>query len=201
MCFPLAVQEWIYRDYLSSFTLGCSMVDRVHDVWCFMLWIAGKCVLWKQISPNLSGELRTWKDTWKLHSDRRLHACSLSHLAYWAFMFTPEGCSTYYAVYVIRRAFLSSDKEVGLKWHVFGLVGSVSHSGVRFFVWFSSLSHGPSDDYQCHMHVLNGSMFVCMKAWADHGLGCSVAQGCGGWCHGDLSNDFAGNTSKLLYSI
>lgn len=163
-----------------------------------MLWIAGKCVLWKQFSLNLS-ELRMWKDAWKLHSNRRLHACSLSHLAYWAFMFTAEGSSTYYAVYVIRRVFLSSDKELGLTWHVFGLVGSVSHTGVRFAVWFSSLSRGPSDGYQHHMHVLNGLMFVCMKDWADDGLGCSAAQGCGGWCHGDLPSDFAGNTSRLLY--
>lgn len=111
-----------------------------------------------------------WKDAWKLHNNRRLHACSLSHLAYWAFMFTAEGSSTYYAVYVIRRAFLSSDKELGLKWHVLGLVGSVSHTGVRFAVWFSSLSRGPSDGYQHHMHVLNGLMFVCIKARADHGL-------------------------------
>lgn len=49
-------------------------------------------------------------------------------------MFTAEGSSTYHAVYVIRRVFLSSDKELGLTWHVFGLVGSVSHTGVRFAV-------------------------------------------------------------------
>lgn len=141
---------------------------------CDILWIAGKCVLWKQISLNLSGELRTWKDATeeegKLQSNRRLHACSLSHLAYWAFMFTAEGSSTYYGVYVIRRAFFSSDKELGLKWHVFGLVGPVSHTGVRFAVWFSSLSRGPSDGYQHYMHVLKELMFVFMKAWADHGL-------------------------------
>lgn len=49
-------------------------------------------------------------------------------------MFTAEGPSTYYAVYLIKRAFLSSGKELGWKWHVFGLVGCGTHSGVRFAV-------------------------------------------------------------------
>lgn len=49
-------------------------------------------------------------------------------------MFAAEGCSTYCAVYLIDSASLSSGKELGLKWHVFGLVGSVAHGGVRFAV-------------------------------------------------------------------
>lgn len=57
-------------------------------------------------------------------------------------MFTAEGSSTYYAVYVIRRAFLSSDKELGLKWHMFGLVGSVSYTD---FLVISDFFRGPSD--------------------------------------------------------
>lgn len=133
-----------------------------------MLWIAGKCVLWKQISPNLSGKLRTWKDAWKLHSNRLLHACSLSHMAYWALMFTAKGCSTYYVVYLTKRAFLSSGKELGLKWHVFGLVSYVTYSDVRVAVWFFSLSCGPPDGYRRHLHVLNGLMFECTETWADH---------------------------------
>lgn len=156
------------------------------------------------LETNLSKFIRRIKNVegclkaTKLQSNRRLHACSLSHLAYWAFMFTAEGSSTYYAVYVIKRAFLSSDKELGLKMaHVWAGGLCVIHWGE--VCWLSSLSHGPSDGYQHHMHVLNGVMLVCMKAGADHALGCSAAQGSGGWYHGDLSSDFAGNTSKLLY--
>lgn len=144
-----------------------------------MSWIAGKYVLWKYISVNLPGALRTWKDAWKLHRNRRLHACSFSHLACGALMFAAEGCSTYCAVYLIESAFLSSGKERGLKWHVFGLVGCVTHSGVRFAGWFSSLSCGPSDVFHHHMHVLDGRMVGCMETWADHGLGCWAAQGHG----------------------
>lgn len=44
-------------------------------------------------------------------------------------MFTAEGLSTYYAVCLIKRAFLSSSAELGSKWHVLGLVGYVTHRG------------------------------------------------------------------------
>lgn len=45
-------------------------------------------------------------------------------------MFTAEGCSTYCAVYLIKRAFLSPGKELGLKLHAFVLVGCVTCSEV-----------------------------------------------------------------------
>lgn len=151
------------QGYLSSASLGCSQIERVHNVWCFMLWTAGKCVLWKKkILPNLLRELSTWKDAWKLYS-------SLSHLVHWVFMFTAEGCNTHCAVYLIKRAFLSSGKELDLKWHVFVLVDYETCSGVSSAVWFSSLSRGPS--HTC-AEWIDGWMQPGV-VWV-HGTGCSA---------------------------
>lgn len=78
-------------------------------------------------------------------------------------MFKVGACSTHYAVQLIERVFLSSGKELGLKWHGFGLVSYVTHSGVSSAVRFSSLSCGPSDGHHHHMHMLKGLVFGCVE--------------------------------------
>lgn len=150
------------QGYLRSSSLGCSQREFIMcDALCCELLenvFSGKKVL-----PNLLRELSTWKDAWKLYS-------SLSHLVHWVFMFTAEGCNTYCAVYLIKRAFLSSGKELGLKWHVFVLVGYETHSGVGSAVWFSSLSRGPS--HTC-AEWIDGWMCAAGVVWV-HGTGCSA---------------------------
>lgn len=156
------------QGYLSSSTLGCSRVEGVHSVMLYVVNCWKMCSLEKKILPNLLRELNTWKDAWKLYS-------SLSHLVHWAFMFTAEGCSTYCAVYLIKRAFLSPGKELGLKLHAFVLVGCVTCSEVSSAVWFSSLSHGPShtcaewiDGWTCAAWSSLGAwhrLLGCLRPW------------------------------------